>query len=107
MRNSHIGIPYSVLSLILIFTMLTATACEPTVYFEVTNQTDEALLIYLDYILRGEVAPGDTARISFGYIGLQNTRLVAKNKQGEVIYSENMTQRELATKKHIISKSPK
>jgi len=70
-------------------------ACEPDLPLEIENQTDMVLTIYLKDNKVGNVEPNSSAKIK-GIPGtLGEWQIVAKNSQGEVVFSKIFTPAEL------------
>ena len=91
LRNSGILL----LILVLVIGATFFTACEPNLPLEIENQTDTALTIYLKDNEVGTVGPNSIQKIK-GIPGtLSEWQIVAKNSQGEVIFSRNFTAAEL------------
>ena len=85
-----------ILVMLPILVMLTmGTACEPDVPLEIENQTDMALTIYLKDNEKGTVGPKSTEKIKRIPGTLGEWQIVAKNSQGEVVFSKIFTATEL------------
>ena len=70
-------------------------ACEPDLLLEIENQADMVLTIYLKDNEKGTVGPNSIEEIK-GIPGtLSEWQIIAKNNQGEVIFSKNFTASEL------------
>ena len=94
MSNRWRGI---VLWLILVFLVGTPLlmACEPDLPLEIENQTDMVLTLYLKDNEIGNVGPNSSSKIKEIPGTLSEWQIVAKNSQGEVIFSRVFTFDEL------------
>jgi hypothetical protein len=83
------------LVLLIVVMLPMGAACEPDVPLEIDNQTDMTLTIYLKDNEKGTVGPKSTEKIK-GITGtLGEWQIVAKNSQGEVVFSKIFTPTEL------------
>jgi hypothetical protein len=83
------------LALLIVVMLPMGTACEPYLPLEIENQTDMALTIYLKDIEVGNVGPKSTEKIKRIPGTLGEWQIVAKNSQGEVVFSKIFTATEL------------
>jgi hypothetical protein len=96
-----------ILSAILLVLLLTPSACtcDPAVWIEFNNQTDQTLGIFIGGAYQDDVSPGETLRFATMAIwGSPNPPwgdgdfkylVEAKTEDGEVVYSEEFTWQEL------------
>ncbi len=95
-RNNFVSTSILISLLFVSFTF--AVACEPrllsdpVLIIEVENNSDQTLTIYNNFVQRGEVAPGQTAKIHVAAVGVY---LEARNSKGELVYSKSFTSLEL------------
>ena len=104
-RSYRISFLSVCLSLGLLLVLNTIVACDPPITFKVENRTDETLYIYIWNSPRGTVSPGETVEMVTPP-GTTIYPFKAKNKQGEVLYSDNFTSYGLE-RSTIIVKPPK
>ena len=83
------------LVLLIVVVLLMGAACEPYLPLEIDNQTDMALTIYLKDNEVGNVGPKSTEKIKRIPGTLGEWQIVAKNSQGEVVFSKIFTPAEL------------
>lgn len=83
------------LMLPLIFSQACIVGVEPTTPpVQIRNNTAQILSIYLDGSYIGDVAPGAEIKNYKVYVK-DNFKVEAKNTQGEIIYSKNLTLEEV------------
>jgi hypothetical protein len=94
MTKRNIIVSLFALIALLIVLLLLAIACEPEFTIWVENRTEQTLIIYNYSKQIGEVAPGETAKMIAGAnIGAY---IIARNSEGELIYSRDFTAVELS-----------
>jgi hypothetical protein len=97
---------FSVALLLVLLLSSSACTCDPAVWIEFNNQTDQTLSIFIDgSASQGDVLPGETLRTGTMSIwgspdppwgdGDYKYLIEAKTKDGEVVYSEEFTWQEL------------
>jgi hypothetical protein len=78
-----------------LLTLLFAVSCEPLAPIEVRNGTTEPLMIFINDNRIGEVAPQMAIKNNIVWIKETKYNIVAKNSQGNIVYSELFTDEDL------------
>jgi hypothetical protein len=76
--------------------LVSAQACEPYIHLVIENKTEQTLSVFVDGVLIGKIEPGN--QITEKYPGgsfKYKYSIVAKNEQGEIIFSEKISQQQM------------
>jgi hypothetical protein len=82
--------------LLIIFTL---SACDPSVYIEVLNQSNATLKLYTGDTFVGEAKPGAKVRFETAAI-FPKYEIIAKDMLGNVVYTAKFTREDISGKKN-------
>ncbi len=85
-------------AVLLVVLSATLVACEPSLEIQVLNQTDKALKIFDDEVLKGTAVAGGELRYKTWAI-FSDYFVTAKDINGNVVYSANFTRDDISSKK--------